>query len=359
MSDQATALRRAIEQARVSREPAHGHGSSDDSSAASATGIAVHEETDHGLPPSVASGAVSFAPLPGRHRPVPRVAPARIKLAKAIAISSGKGGVGKSNLAVNLAVLMSRMGLKVCLLDADMGLANADVLCNLTPKLTLEHVVAGKCKLWEAMMLAPGGFRLIPGASGVARMAELNIDDRRRLLQQLAALERVADVLIIDTGAGINSTVVSFAGAAHTALVTTTPEPTSLTDAYGMIKTLARRTIPSESNIELVVNMTISPDEGRNVFGRMERVSRTFLGREIAFAGAIPTDPAVPTSVRQRVPFVLYAPDAPATQALRVLARRLVGVDDPYEVPTVRQQRSGFFARIASWMTPQRASREK
>ncbi|MHC4427546.1 MAG: P-loop NTPase, partial [Planctomycetota bacterium] len=139
----------------------------------------------------------------GRERTLARPGP----LARAIAVTSGKGGVGKTNIAVNLAVTLARDGQRVCLLDGDLGLANADVLCSLTPRLTLEHVVAGRCRLAEAMLLAPGGFRLIPGACGVARLADLGTGDRLSILHQLAALEQVADALIIDTSAGLSRNV--------------------------------------------------------------------------------------------------------------------------------------------------------
>jgi flagellar biosynthesis protein FlhG len=320
MSDQATALRRAMERARTHSPAA----------------VQPHINAVH---PDVGDSTVMAVALPRASQP-------RLQLAKAIAVSSGKGGAGKSNIAVNMAVALSGLGLKVCLLDADMGLANADVLCNLTPKQTLEHVVAGKCKLWEAIMFAPGGFRLIPGASGVARMAELGQEERRRVLYQLAALERVADVLIIDTGAGISSMVVTFAAAAHTTVVVTTPEPTALTDAYGMIKTLCARA--PDARIELVVNMCTSTEEAMRVFGRMDRVCRTFLRRRIQFGGAVPTDAAVRAAVRQRVPFVLLSPEAPATVAVRNLARRMVGLQD--EAPPGEQAGRGFFTRVAKWL---------
>lgn len=366
MTDQATQLRKAMAAARsFGPDAVHRMGQGD---------------TSHGtvltIPPSIASGAVSFAPAPARDRtavsepgntavtatppqtrvavqqpqqkPKSNVAPQRIKLARAIAVSSGKGGVGKSNLAVNLAVAMSSFGLKVGLLDADLGMANADVLCNVSPKMTLEHVVAGRCKLWEAMLLAPGGFRLIPGASGVTKLAEISENNRRGLLSQLAALERVADVLIIDTGAGISPNVLSFAAAAHTAVVTTTPEPTSMTDAYGMIKALLSRA--PDASVELVVNMVQSEDEAQHVFDRMDKVCRTFLRRRLIYAGAVPTDRAVPAAVRHRVPFILYAPEAPATAAVQNVARRLVGLEDAAS-PVQPEQRGGFFSRLAGWIS--------
>lgn len=301
------------------------------------------------VPHSVATGAVSYGPAPLRHRPARRVPPQRIQLARAIAVTSGKGGVGKSNLAVNLAVAMAKMKLKVCLLDADLGLANADVLCNLTPKLTLEHVVAGRCRLWEAMLLAPGGFRLIPGASGVANLADLHAVQRRGLLQQLAALERVADVIIIDTGAGISASVLSFAAAAHSVVVTTTPEPTSLTDGYAMIKSVLTRA--PECSVRVVVNMVDDAEEGRQIFDRIDRVSRTFLQRSVSYGGAVPFDPHVGMAVRHRVPFVLFAPDSPATREVNGLARQLIGREPAARQGDVRENGEvGFFARMSAWL---------
>jgi flagellar biosynthesis protein FlhG len=295
-------------------------------------------------------------------------------LARALAVTSGKGGVGKSNIAVNLAVCLARLGRRVCLLDADLGLANADLLCGLTPRLTLEHVVCGRCRLAEAMLLAPGGFRLIPGACGVARLADLGGPQRLALLEQLTSLERVADIVIIDTAAGLSTNVLAFAAAARRVIVATTPEPTAMTDGYGMIKALAARA--PRTRVDLVVNMAGSRAEAEDVFGRMDRVSRTFLGRSLELAGIVPTDSAVQEAVRHRVPFVLFSPDGRATAALYRLAHRVAGGEPAVaRGPKGRQNRAGpaarraaeqkastdardarspdgFFARLATWFSP-------
>jgi flagellar biosynthesis protein FlhG len=261
-------------------------------------------------------------------------------------VSSGKGGVGKTNLAVNLAAAFAARGQRVVLLDADLGLANADVLCGLTPRATLEDVVSGERTLEEVMMVAPGGFRLVPGASGVSRLADMGQMQRRNVLDQLLALERTTDLLIVDTGAGIGANSMAFAAAAHSILVTVTPEPTAIADAYGAIKTLVAR--GCRDGLNLVVNMAASEDEGRAVHARIDRVARAFLSTPVRYAGSIPLDPTVPAAVRRRTPVTVAAPEAAASLAIRQLARVLSGES---EATHRADQRKGFLARLAALVT--------
>jgi len=265
------------------------------------------------------------------------------RIARAIAVSSGKGGVGKTNLAVNLAVAFAARGQRVVLLDADLGLANADVLCGITPRATLEDVVSSDRSLEEVMVPAPGGFRLVPGASGVSRLADMGQMQRRSVLDQLLRLERTTDLLIVDTGAGIGANSMAFAAAAHSILVTSTPEPTAIADAYGAIKTLVAR--GCRDGIKLVVNMAMNEDEARSVHARIDRVSRAFLSTPVEYAGSVPLDPMIPLAVRRRTPLLVASPDAPAARAITRLARSLAGES---QTSDRADQRRGFLARLAA-----------
>jgi flagellar biosynthesis protein FlhG len=273
--------------------------------------------------------------------------------ASVVAITSGKGGVGKSNIAVNLAITLAAAGKSVVLLDADLGLANADVLCNLDLPTNLSHVIARKKDLNDVMVKAPGGFSLIGGASGLSRMADLSDAERQRLVDALAELEERADIILIDTGAGISPNVLTFTQAADHVLVVTTPEPTAITDAYAVVKVIHRRdgragdrelALGENPNrrVSLLVNQSRSPAEARAVYERIANVARQFLGVPVYDAGSIPLDDQVPTNVRKRVPFVLGSPKSAAASAMGHLAMRLAqGV--------AASAGGGFFNRMSKW----------
>src|SRR5947207_32634 len=239
-------------------------------------------------PAHSASAALAPASLIGSPVVVDQAAQLRSMMrararALVIAVTSGKGGVGKSNIAVNLAVKFAGAGKDVVLLDADLGLANADVLCNLDLPCNLSHVIARKKDLRDVMYKAPGGFRMIGGASGLARMADLTEFDRQRIITALAELEEQTDIILIDTGAGISPNVLSFTRAADHVLIVTTPEPTAITDAYAVVKVLSKD--GAERRVSLLVNQVRSANEAKVVYGRIAQVAKQFLSVSVLEAG--------------------------------------------------------------------------
>ncbi len=269
--------------------------------------------------------------------------------AQTIAITSGKGGVGKTNLAVNLAAVLAERRRRVVLLDADLGLANADILCNVQARFNLAHVVAGQRALEEVLTAVPAGFTLIPGASGLAKMADLTETERKRIVRELELLDESADALVIDTGAGIGRNVLSFTTTADHVVVVTTPEPTAITDAYAVMKVLVRcGTAGGEgASISVMVNMVRNREEALQVHERIASVARQFLKTDVAFSGYVVNDEAVKQAVRKRVPFVQQYPNSAAAQCVQAWANRM---DHHVDVaPLADKGKPGFFARLASW----------
>lgn len=260
-----------------------------------------------------------------RERPAHPAPVAPIRLARSVAVASGKGGVGKTSVCVNLAVALARRNLRATLIDGDLGLANADVLCGVSPRGHLGHVIRGERALEDILLDAPGGFRLAPGAGGVADLADLDAVSLGRLIGEFGRLESTSDVLVIDCGAGIGRGVMGMLHAADLALIVVTPEPTSMADAYAMLKCLAldagaRGEAPRAA---LVVNQASSGAEAAQVSGRIGAVARRFLGFAPEVAGWIPMDDAVRAAVRSRTPVALCSPQAPASRAVVLLADAL------------------------------------
>jgi flagellar biosynthesis protein FlhG len=236
-----------------------------------------------------------------------------------LAVTSGKGGVGKTSVAVNLALAYALAGTRTCLLDGDLGLANVDVLLNIHPAYSLRDVVAGTKELEEVAVPGPAGLQVLPAASGVEALANLTGPAQRTLLERFRGLAELAEVTVLDTGAGISRTVLSLTSAADEVLLLTTPEPTALTDAYAMVKLITQRR--PEVPLHLVVNLVDSTDQAQAVHTTLDRITRRFLHRVVPLAGWIPRDACVERAVREQRPLALYFPYARATEAIQRLAR--------------------------------------
>lgn len=263
--------------------------------------------------------------------------------ARTIAISSGKGGVGKSNVALNLAILMSAAGKRVALVDADLGLANLDVLVDVNARTNLAHVIAGSKRLDEVIIDLPSGVQLVPGASGLAKLAHLTEFQRAQLVQELSMLEADNDIIIIDTGAGIGPDVLHFATAADSVIVVTTPEPTAVTDGYAFIKVMSQRNYAGQ--MSLLVNFAGDRQEARLTSQRISNVARQFLGTKILDAGYVLSDPKVKEAIRVRQPFVLAFPKCPASRCMEALAMRLSSG------AAMADRKEGFFRKVANWLS--------
>lgn len=208
---------------------------------------------------------------------------------KTIAITSGKGGVGKTLTTVNFAMAARNMGYEVMILDADLGLANVDVLLGISGRYSLQNVIDGEVSINEVVLSGPNGIQVIPSGSGVASMANLTSIQRVALMDAFAELNRTPDILLIDTGAGISENVMHFNQVADDVVVVTTPEPHAMADAYATIKVLSENS--PKTKINLLVNMTKHQSEGRKVFERIAEVSQRFLNKQIQYSGSVPTDP--------------------------------------------------------------------
>jgi flagellar biosynthesis protein FlhG len=265
----------------------------------------------------------------------------RMRQSRTIAVVSGKGGVGKSNVSLNLAVLLSAAGNRVALVDADLGLANLDVLLNVEARADLSHVLAGGRKLADVVVDLPCGVQFVPGASGIAQMANLSDFQRGQLLGDLSSLEAENDIILVDCGAGIGRDTMQLAGSADNVLVVTAPEPTAITDAYAVVKVLKRQGY--KGKLSLLVNMAMDRQEAREAYQRVSGVARQFLGIRVFDAGYVLLDQKVKEAVRRREPLVLAFPKSPASRCLAALANRLV------EGGELVDQKGGFFKRVANW----------
>ncbi|WP_018922534.1 MinD/ParA family protein [Salsuginibacillus kocurii] len=242
---------------------------------------------------------------------------------KIVTVVSGKGGVGKSNVSVNFSVALSQAGQRVLLLDLDVGMANIDILLGKSSPYSIVDMIDSEFSIWDIMNEGPYGLKFIAGGSGLTNLFEMNEQKRERFLTQLESLKGHIDTIVLDMGAGATHDSMHFIMAAHEALLVTTPEPTSITDAYSMIKYLHLE--DKDLPISLIVNRVQSPHEGKQTGENLSRVTAQFLQKELRVLSTIPDDSSVLTAVRRQVPVLINQPKAKASRAIQHLAETFSG----------------------------------
>ena len=273
-------------------------------------------------------------------------------LARVITVTSGKGGVGKSSISVNLAIELARMGKRVLIMDVDFGLANIEVMLGIRPEYNLADMMFRGKSLADIVIKGPEGIGFISGGSGIHELTSLTREQIVNLTMRLVELDEMADIVIIDTGAGIADAVLEFVSASTEVLLVATPEPTSITDAYALLQTLYRKSEFSAENTrtKVIANRVTAQNEGRELFEKINLVVKKFLKFGMEYLGDIPQDEQVSKAIIRQKPVVLSAPDSGAGKALRKLATKLAGASVP--PPDERKgiaQLFGNLIRTTNW----------
>jgi len=252
--------------------------------------------------------------------------PSPLKKTRIITVASGKGGVGKTNLSVNLAIAYAKLGKRVIVMDADLGLANVNIMLNIIPKHNLYHVIRRQKTMREILLDTDYGIQILAGASGFSKIANLTDEERHNFINELYTLSS-ADIIIIDTSAGVSNNVLSFVAAADDAIIITTPEPTAITDAYGIIKIIATEVENINFSLKLVVNRVKSVADGRKVAERIINISGQFLNIKVEYLGCIYEDPTVSNSVLRQKPFIIADPKSKAAVSVQHLVSKIEKTD--------------------------------
>ena len=256
---------------------------------------------------------------------------------RVIAVTSGKGGVGKSSISVNLAVALSQDGERVLVMDADMGLANIDVLLGLSPKLNLSHVMNGVCTLEDTIIDGPAGIKIVPASSGIAFMSDLTPAQNAGVIRSFSELTQPVDTLIIDTAAGLSDSVVSYLRAAREVIIVVCDEPASITDAYAMIKVMHRDY--DLDRFHVLSNQAHGIQQGRELYMKLARVSERYLDVALDYLGSIPYDESLKKAVRKQKCVIEIFPRSPASMAFRQIAKRM----KDWPLPTTMEGHLEFF----------------
>ncbi|MCQ2494988.1 MAG: MinD/ParA family protein [Lachnospiraceae bacterium] len=250
------------------------------------------------------------------------------KVSRVITVTSGKGGVGKSTLTVNLAIQLSRLGKKVIILDADFGLANVEVMLGIRPDYNLADLMFRGKDLKDIIMPGPENIGFISGGSGIQELSRLTREQVVYLVQKLYELDEMADIILVDTGAGIADTVLEFVSASNEVLLVATSEPTSITDAYALLKTLNRKSgfSKDDTKIHMVANRIESEEEGDNLYKKLGLVVEKFLNIGIEYIGAIPNDTNCGKAIMQQEPIIISQPNSPSSKAICKIADKLLDI---------------------------------
>lgn len=272
------------------------------------------------------------------------LSPERTRTAKVITVTSGKGGVGKTSVSVNLAIQLSRLGKRVVVFDADFGLANIEIMLGMRPKYNLADVMYHGKKIRDVITYGPENIGFISGGSGIHELTNISRDQVFSLIHKLEDLDRLADIIIVDTGAGISDTVLEFVAASEEVLLVATPEPTSVTDAYALMKVLNRRTAYKldRTTVRLVANQVREEWEAEELFEKLGAVARRFLDIEVEYLGAVPYDKNMQRAVMHQNPVSVCRPDTKSARALKRIALLL---EDPI---SLEEEHGGIAKLFAS-----------
>lgn len=269
--------------------------------------------------------------------------------ARVITVTSGKGGVGKSNISVNLAIQFQKQGKKVVIFDADFGLANVEVIFGILPKYNILDLIEKKMSIFDVLTEGPMGIRFLSGGSGIGQLLNLSTDQIEYLVKQLEILDQHADIIIIDTGAGISEAVLAFAYVSREVLVVTTPEPTAITDAYALIKSVCvnPQFAQSKPRIRMIVNKSRTVRESDDVFDKLNKVTERFLDISLEKLGYLPEDRALVDAVIERKPFSIIYPKAAVTKGIVDIATKILMEDQPESVKQSHAKGlSGIFSKL-------------